>query len=123
MMLRFVVVFLLFVSGVSAHAADFQTGSDAYDRGDYATALEEWRPLAEQGHAEAQYHLGVMYDEGTGVSKDNVFAYMWFSVAASMGNDAAVEQRDRVAGKMTPAQLQEARQLARECVNRNYKGC
>ena len=60
MMSRFVVVFLLFMSGVSAHAADFQTGLDAYDRGDYATALEEWRPLAEQGHAEAQVGLALM---------------------------------------------------------------
>ena len=58
MMSRFVVVFLLFVSGVSAHAADFQTGLDAYHRGDYATALEEWRPL--RGLAEAQVDLALM---------------------------------------------------------------
>ena len=35
--------------------ADYQAGSDAYDRGDYATALREWRTLAEQGDAGAQY--------------------------------------------------------------------
>ena len=29
--------------------ADFQAGQNAYDRGDYETALKEWRPLAEQG--------------------------------------------------------------------------
>ena len=58
MMSRFVVVFLLFVSVVSAHAADLQTSSDAYRRGNHVTALEEWRPL--QGLAEAQVDLGMM---------------------------------------------------------------
>ena len=41
-------------------SADFQKGGDAYNRGDYATALREWKPLAEQGDAGAQYGLGVM---------------------------------------------------------------
>ena len=38
--------------------ADFQTGYDAYERGDYETALKEWRPLADQGDARAQTLLG-----------------------------------------------------------------
>jgi len=33
--------------------ADFQAGLDAYDQGDYAMALKEWRPLAEQGDAQS----------------------------------------------------------------------
>jgi TPR repeat protein len=41
-------------------SADFQKGLTAYDSGDYATALREWTPLAEQGYADAQYNLGVM---------------------------------------------------------------
>ena len=36
--------------------AGFDAGMAAYKRGDYATALSEWRPLAEQGHARAQYN-------------------------------------------------------------------
>jgi TPR repeat protein len=40
--------------------ADYQDGVDAFDKGDYATALEEWRPLAEQGNASAQNALGYM---------------------------------------------------------------
>ena len=46
----------------SAFAQDFQKGWDAYDAGDYATALQEWRPLAEQGNAYAQTNLGFMYE-------------------------------------------------------------
>ncbi len=45
-------------------AQNFDKGSEAYARGDYATALREWRPLAEQGHASAQSNLGVIYDQG-----------------------------------------------------------
>jgi TPR repeat protein len=36
----------------------------AYKRGDYETAIREWKPLAKQGVADAQYNLGVMYGEG-----------------------------------------------------------
>ena len=42
----------------------------AYNKKDYETALREWRPLAEQGYANAQYNLGVMYDRGEGVPQD-----------------------------------------------------
>ena len=46
--------------------ADFNAGVAAYKRGDYATALREWRPLAKQGNANAQFFLGVMYGKGLG---------------------------------------------------------
>ena len=49
-----------------AFSADYQKGLDAYKSGDYATALREFRPLAEQGNAGAQNNLGVMYQNGVG---------------------------------------------------------
>ncbi|MDA0221360.1 MAG: tetratricopeptide repeat protein, partial [Proteobacteria bacterium] len=66
--------------------ADYQDGVDAYNRGDYATALHEWRPLAEQGNAYAQSILGVMYYEGTGVPQDYAEAVRWYRLAADQGN-------------------------------------
>ena len=42
--------------GVSA-SADFQKGLTAYKSGDYATALREWTPLAEQGDSAARSNL------------------------------------------------------------------
>ncbi len=39
-------------------------GIAAYKRFDYAAAVREWRPLAEQGDAVAQYHLGNLYRTG-----------------------------------------------------------
>ncbi len=82
--------------------ADFEAGAEAFKRSDYATALKEWRPLAEQGHAGAQVMLGVMYDYGRGVTKDNVQAYMWLNLAAVRGLETARTLRDRLAEKMTP---------------------
>jgi TPR repeat protein len=49
-------------------AADYQAGLEAFQRDDYATALKELRPLAEQGNAEAQDLLGRMYSAGFGVN-------------------------------------------------------
>ena len=66
---------LLMSSGVAA-AADFSMGMDAYQSGDYKTALSEWIPLAEQGHAFAQYSLGHLYEFGTGTPQ-NYKALAW----------------------------------------------
>ena len=55
---------ILLTYSISVYSADFQAGLDAYNSGDYATALKEWRPLAETGDADAQNNLGVMYDSG-----------------------------------------------------------
>ena len=73
--------------GLSAPAwAGFAEGVAAYERGDYATALREWRPLAEQGNALAQYNLGVMYDNGRGVPQDYAEAMKWYRKAAAQGH-------------------------------------
>jgi len=64
-----------------------------------------------------------MYAEGLGVIQNNVRAHMWFNIAASDGNADATINRDIVAKKMTPADLSIAQELARQCVERNYKGC
>lgn len=69
--------------------ASFQAGEDAYLREDYETALSEWRPLAEQGNAEAQNMLGYMYRYGQGVTQDFELARQWYRRAADRGNAMA----------------------------------
>jgi len=69
--------------------ADFKTGMDAYLRSDYATALHEWQPLAEQGQAIAQYQLGLLYANGKGVTKDDAKARQWYEKAAMQGHTEA----------------------------------
>ncbi len=64
---------------------DYQAGFDAYDRGDYAAAWAEWQPLAEQGNANAQYHLGVMHQNGEGVSQKYALAVLRYFQAAEQG--------------------------------------
>jgi len=71
-----------------AHA-DFQDGWDAYTRKDYSTALKEWQPLAEQGDAQAQYYLGVLYFKGEGVPQDYAQAREWWLKAAAQGHAIA----------------------------------
>lgn len=73
----------LFAPSVSA---DFDEGLAAAQRGDYATALREWRPLAENGEATAQYNLGIMYENGWGVPQDPAQAVQWYREAAKSGN-------------------------------------
>ncbi len=65
--------------------ADFQAGMEAANRGDHATALKEWRPLAEQGDATAQYYLGVMYQNGEGVTQNYAVATLRYFQAAEQG--------------------------------------
>ena len=149
-MKRIATAVALLVSLTAPAWAGFDEGLAAYDRGDYATALREWRPLgaqgnaaaqfflgliydngqgvphdyaeaarwyrraAEQDHADAQNNLGFMYDRGRGVWRDYVQAHLWYNLAAARSNDTARRNRDIIAEKMTPAQIAEAQQLARE---------
>ena len=87
-----IIAFALALSLVSSGAvlsADLEKGMAAYLKGDYATALQEWEPLAEQGHAEAQYHLGTLYDFGDGVPQNYEEAAKWYRLAAEKGEVAS----------------------------------
>ncbi len=66
--------------------ADFMEGWRAYQRGEFATALQHWNKLAEEGDPVAQYNVGVMYDEGTGVDRDPAKVVAWWSKAADQGH-------------------------------------
>ena len=89
---RFAIALVLSIVCLAAPAwADFKAGENAYRRGDYATALREWQPLAKQGHAVAQYNLGLLYAKGQGVPKDDAQARQWHEKAAVQGHaDAQV---------------------------------
>jgi uncharacterized protein len=70
-------------------AQDFQKGLAAAQAGDYATALQEWTPLAEAGDAFAQRNLGLMYSKGQGVPQDYAEAVKWYRLAAEQGKASA----------------------------------
>ncbi len=60
-------------------------GVAAYKQGDFATAVHEFVPLAQHGHAEAQFYLGAMYSKGWGVTQDDTAAAQWYRQAATQG--------------------------------------
>ena len=81
------------------------------------------RYLAEQGDADAQYYLGVMYSAGEGVKQDYILAHMWYNLAARNGDKFGNHNRDIVAAQMTSAQIAKAQKMAKECEKKNYKNC
>jgi TPR repeat protein len=84
-----IAIVLSFICLTAPAQADFKAGVDAHHRSDYATALREWQPLAEQGNAFAQYNLGLLYDNGQGVPKDYDQARQWYEKAAVQGHAEA----------------------------------
>ena len=90
---------------------------------DYKSAVKWWTSAAEQGLAEAQFNLGVMYDNGQGVLQDNVHVHMWYNISAYNGDIKASENRDLIAKRMTPSQIEKAQTLARACLAKEYKDC
>src|SRR6266446_4746997 len=143
-MRTFGILFVVLGLAGPAVAGPLEEGVEAVVRGDYATALQLLRPLAEKGDPDAQINLGNMYFDGNGVPQDNGESVKWYLLAADQGSaDAqialgflyeygeAVPQdyvqahkwfdlagsslyRDTLAAKMTPAQIAEAQKLARE---------
>jgi len=103
---------------LAALGQDYAAGLAAYERGDFDVALREWRPLAEQGDAGAQFNLGVMYADGQGEPQDYVTAHMWFKLAAADGHN-----RDVAASKMTAADISEAQRRAGVCLKSGYSDC
>jgi uncharacterized protein len=91
------VVALLFSAGSAW--ADFDDGWAAYERGDYATAFREFRLLAEQGDAQGQLLLGLMYDKGKGVPENDVKAVEWYRKAAEQGQVMAQYNLGNMYGK------------------------
>jgi TPR repeat protein len=75
----------LFGAGGAVWAQDYRKGFKAWLAGDYATALKEFRPLADQGDAVAQNKLGLMYENGEGVTQDYAEAVKWYRKAAEQG--------------------------------------
>lgn len=72
-----------------AMAGNFDEGMRYYITGKPVEALSIWKPLAEGGDKNAQYHIGHMYSNGQGVAKNNEEALKWYSLAASQGHETA----------------------------------
>jgi TPR repeat protein len=79
----------LLLTSLAGAAADGVAGFQAYEKGDYATALKEFMPLAEAGQTSAEAAVGQMYFEGKGMNPDPKEAARWLEPAAAKGNAQA----------------------------------
>ncbi|MDX1485983.1 MAG: hypothetical protein R3229_16045 [Alphaproteobacteria bacterium] len=113
-MLRLSALALAVLVAVPATAQDFGGGLAAYNRGDYAGAVKEWRPLAETGHAKAQFNMAMLYFKGEGVPHDHVTGYMWFRLSLTHGYQGAAQGIAVASESMTQAEIAEGEKLARE---------
>ena len=79
-------------------------------------AVSWFRKAAEQGFAPAQVNLGVMYAQGQGVERDLVEAHKWFNIAGGAVDEDGVDLRLIVEEQMSPEEISEAMQLAKEWI-------
>jgi TPR repeat protein len=80
----------LIAASFGAQAQDsVDRGMLALLKGDTDAALQVFRPLAQNGNAEAQYHLAYMYQSGTGVKQNDEEALKWYLKAAANGHQGA----------------------------------
>jgi hypothetical protein len=89
-------------------SSSYNEGDAAFNRGDFETAVKEWRPLAEAGDPDYQNRLAQMYETGKGTTLNAVEAVKWYRQSAEQG--------------FVPGQHNLARMLQRgEGVAKNYK--
>ena len=150
-----IVILALSLSSVAppAHADSWKEATKAYAQKRYAAAMKMFRPLAEKGHAAAQYQVALMHKMGLGVPKwsrlaakqgntqaqlllgslyytkegsespDVLKAYMWYEVAAAQGNPEAQKEVATIGKELSPQQLSDAQAKAQQCRSSNYEKC
>jgi TPR repeat protein len=104
--LPFLLLATTLFAAVSAYAGHFETGEEAYQKGDYTTAFQEYKTAAENGDPRAQGKLAALYLYGRGTSVDYGKAYLWFEMAARQGDEFAARFRDAAAARLTVEELQ-----------------
>ncbi len=90
---------------------DPHAGLAAYQAGNYQQALAEALPAARAGSAAAQYLLGELFRDGSGVPPDPARAQSWFILAARGGNEAAARAQAALSPQLSPAQQAKAQIL------------
>ena len=105
---------LLVLALITIHPAwaDVEVGQRALDAGSVDKAVAQWQQAANAGDGRAMLELGRLYLQGLGVIQDYVEAHKWFNLAASRGVAEALDARDTLAAKMTPAQVATAQERA-----------
>ena len=88
-MRMFVLAVILCASFASTVRADYPSGYQAYQTGDYPKAFQDWKAAANEGSIDAQAALGILYYKGWGVPQDYAAAGKWYRRAADQGHAVA----------------------------------
>jgi TonB family protein len=87
-------------------AADLESASKAYTRGDYEGAFKDFRELAELGQPVAQFNVALLYERGEGTRQSDIYAYAWATLAAENGMEKAKALADSLRPKLAPGSEQ-----------------
>ena len=81
-------------------------------------SLEQMRQSAEQGNADAQLEMGILYEFGYHMPKNNVTALAWYLRSAEQGDALAVKRSDQLKSHMTPDEIDAANKLSKELMTK-----
>jgi hypothetical protein len=90
---------------------------------DYKEAVKWFSKAAKQGNATAQRHLGALYGLGHGVLQDIKRGHMWSNISGANGDISGANNRHFLAARMTPDDISEAEDMARDCLDSDYEDC
>ena len=90
---------------------------------EYGEAMRWLRMAADQGHAQAQYYIGLMYEHGYGVVIDNRLSHMWWNIAHANGFKDAWDSIIDVEQEMSQSEILEATEMANKCMESDYQEC
>ena len=108
-------------TSLNGDAAAMYTLGRIYKIDEFGNEAGKWyRKAAEQGHAQAQWELGVTYDNGDAGKKDKVQAHAWYRIALTNW-EGSVEDTQKQSGETTKEQIAEAQKLSREMIKANPK--
>ncbi|MGB5229168.1 MAG: tetratricopeptide repeat protein [Eudoraea sp.] len=82
-------VFTIEINAQAPENANFEAGIAAYQANNLPLAYKEFLTAAKDGHADSQFNVALMYEQGIGVGKDEKEAVVWYGKSASQGNAAA----------------------------------
>ena len=80
---------IILLLNINAYAKVFDKAVQFYLNNDYYNAFTIFKQLANNGNANAQYNLAMMYYKGEGTQKNKILAFIWFNTASKEGNKLA----------------------------------
>lgn len=119
---KIVLLLFLFFSGFTtlSQANDLELGIYELNRGEFHSAIEQFRPLVSEGYAPAQYQMATIYQHGYGVPKNGMKALALFELASKQNYSSALFELALIysEGKLAPQDLKKAYRLTHKAAQK-----